>query len=394
MNDRARPVVDLGEICRLLNAMAGTLARELLPRGSKEGPYWRDAATKNGGLGDSLKIDTRTGKWRWYAEDKYGDMLDLYCLVANASKVDAIKWARDWLGLSGRRPGMVKQDLAAARAAAEEKRKQEQQREAEDLEKARAAAKAIWLGAKPELLGTPAGYYLEARGINLDRLVKLGWGLHCLRFVPSLKHPYANQFLPALVALAIFPDGRTASLHRTYLVERNGTWDRMRQDLDGHDGKLLYTKIRGGVIPLWRGSRLAKRGTGEVLRGYSYTDPLAGPDLSLIEGIENGLTVAQLDVDRRVGVAVSLSNACQLKIPSVYRRLTWIRDNDAPGSSADKLLERALDHLADIADELLLAAPPAGVKDFNAGVMPAPANKETAPVPSHDRTTERPEAGA
>lgn len=386
MTDRARPLVDLGEICRLLNAKAGTLARELLPRGSKEGPYWRDAQSKNGGLGDSLKVDMRTGKWRWYAEDKFGDMLDLYVLVTDCSKVDAIKWARDYLGLSGLKPAAVRQDLARLRADAERKREEAAAREATDLEKARAAAKSIWLDAKPELLGTPGGRYLEARGIELERLVRLDWGLRSLRFTPSLWHPYAKHHFPAIVMLAIMPDGRTASLHRTYLLERNGTWDRLRQDKDGHEGKLLYTKIHGGVVPLWRGMRPSKRGTGEVLAGYSFTDQRAGPDLSLMEGLENGLSVVQLDVDRRLAITVSLSNACQLKLPAVYRRLTWIRDNDAPGSAAAKLLERALEHLGEISDELYLAAPPAGIKDFNDGIKPT--NNKPAPVSPDDRPEE------
>lgn len=392
MNDRGRHVVDLGEICQRLNAMASTLARELLPLGSAEGHLWRDARTSAGGqFGDSLKVNTKTGKWRWYTDtDKYGDMLDLYMLVHECTKVDAIKWARGKLGLPNGGPASpaVKRDMEASRAAAEEKRRLQEAEDAKDLEQKRAGAKAAWLGARPELLGTPAGDYLIGRGIQLERLAKLGWGLQSLRFAPSLKHPFAKAFMPAMVALAIFPDGRTASLHRTYLVKRNGVWDRMREDLDGHEGKLLYCAIDGGVIPLWRGMRLSKRGGGEVIKGYSFTDPQAGPDLTLIEGIENGLTVVQLDVDRRLATTIALSNACRLKLPSVYRRLTWVRDNDAPGSKADKLLERVLDHLEEISDETFLVSPPARVKDFNDGVKPRNNNKN-AVTPSNDRSLGR-----
>ncbi len=87
VDPRAR-LHEVSDICRLLNAMAGTLARELLPRGRREGHLWCEAKTGNGGLGDSLKLDTKTGKWRWYADDqqRYGDVLDLYCLVTGETK--------------------------------------------------------------------------------------------------------------------------------------------------------------------------------------------------------------------------------------------------------------------------------------------------------------------
>ena len=382
MTDRGRALLDLTVICEQLNAKASTLAPELLPRGRREGPYWVDAKTSNGGMGDSLKVDLRTGKWRWFAEEKYGDMLDLYMLVFDVSKVDAIKWARGELGLAGPVSAATRRDLEERRRQAAQAREAKQKDEAEDLEKKRAAAKGVWLGGSPDLLAAgPLRGYLEARDIDLERLVRLGWGLGSLRFAPKLWHPYAKANFPAMLALAIFPDGRTASLHRTYLVERNGRWDRLRDDLDGHSGKLLYCSIHGGVIPLWRGMRPSKRGTGEVLAGYNFTDDRAGPDLRLIEGIENGLSVVQLDVDRRLAATYSLSNVCQLKLPRHYRHLTFIRDNDAPGSAADSLLERALDHLAELADddELYLVTPPAGAKDFNDAI------KTNTASPSHDR---------
>lgn len=380
---------DIKDICQRLNAMAGTLARELLPRGSKEGPLWCEARLADGGLGDSLKVKIsgpKAGKWNFYASDQHGDMLDLYCLLNNCSKMDGLKWARGRLGLGNgvapaidpaQRAALDRQVKAMAEAKAAEERA--------ELEKARAGAKGAWLGGSAHLLETPAQFYFEARGIDFERLHKLGWGLNCLRFSPALWHPYAKARFPAILALAIFPDGRTASLHRTYLLERGGRWDRLRKDLDGHDGKLLYTKIHGGVIPLWRGSRIAKRGGGEVLKGHAYTDPLAGPKVTLTEGLENAMSVVQVDVDRRVAVAVSLGNALQLKLPAVYTHRTWVRDNDAPGSNADQLLDRVLDYLNEEPNEAFLVAPPAGVKDFNDGLK----QQQPGPTPPDVRHPER-----
>ena len=78
---------------------AERVAKYLLPRGHLEGKEWC-AGNTNGDSGKSLKINL-SGKKAWsdFASGDSGDLLDLWVLVRNCQLHDAMREAKEFLGL-------------------------------------------------------------------------------------------------------------------------------------------------------------------------------------------------------------------------------------------------------------------------------------------------------
>ena len=78
-----------------------SLCRELLPKGQIDGKNWA-VGNINGEPGQSLKIcllGENRGLWLDFADEGWkGDALDLVEAVKNLKPVDAMDWARSWLG--------------------------------------------------------------------------------------------------------------------------------------------------------------------------------------------------------------------------------------------------------------------------------------------------------
>lgn len=93
--------LDAGQISRMLAERAESVAIHLLPNGQREGGEWCAGSTA-GEKGKSLKVCIRgdkAGVWSDFATGEGGDLLDLYAAVRGASLVDALKWAREYLGV-------------------------------------------------------------------------------------------------------------------------------------------------------------------------------------------------------------------------------------------------------------------------------------------------------
>ena len=83
------------------------------------------------------------------------------------------------------------------------------------------ALRQLWSGSTPVSAGDTVARYLAGRGIELD-----GWptSLRCCERCPvSVRRDVrAPKRLPAMLALVVGPDGKGASLHRTFLA-RDGS---------------------------------------------------------------------------------------------------------------------------------------------------------------------------
>lgn len=390
-----RHVFDIREVCKALDDMAHGLAQELLPLGRWEikDKLWMDARTDRGGLGDSLKVDIQKARWRHYSTiDKRGDMLELAVYVNGWSKAEALRWAiEDKLGWRTRGGQVLP---AAQRPALPPKPAADPAAERRELAEARGKAKNLWLEGQADLRGTPAALYLEQRGIDLGKLYEQRLGLGALRFHPACWCSNIERQIPAMLAQAVRPNGKIATVHRTYLIERApGKWDRYREDRDGFDGKKLYSKLLGGVVPIWRGRRADKNGV--IRQGFGYSDALAGPAIDLTEGIENALSIVMSDSDLRVAAALSMPNATMLRLPEVYTRRYWWRDDDAGNVAIEGdaehigLFARMVAHLGAPPNELMIVDPPAGLKDANDALKPVtPSNNQAEDAGSQRRVEE------
>ena len=354
-------LISVTELARALDARAAELAPRLLPMGHREGDEWVEARRAQGGLGDSLKVNTRRGCWKHFATGRAGDMLDLVAYVAcHGSKADAIKWARDYLGLTGQAPAALQASDLAARDRASAA--------AEDREKWRKRALALWLEGRP-LAGTPVERYLvDTRGIDIRAL---GRQPGALRFHPECgyyekrgsRHELVAR-LPAMLGLVQTMTGEPIGVHRTYLDVSGGEVRRAAFD----DAKKILGKTRGGFVMLWKG--LGATGA----RGRPFTDLRDDPAPTIehadntcwvSEGIEDGLSVAVACPELRVIAAISVGNIGTISFPDAITTLGLIRQNDAPGSQAAETIEKTARGWLEQGRAVRDALPPAGVKDFN-----------------------------
>lgn len=94
--------MDITEISQHLSSRAEEIARFLLPHGKREGAEWRAGST-DGEKGRSLGVHLSGGKagvWADFATGTGGgDLIDLWAIVKGVSLSEALKQAKDYLGI-------------------------------------------------------------------------------------------------------------------------------------------------------------------------------------------------------------------------------------------------------------------------------------------------------
>lgn len=94
----------VADIADRLAQQVETFTAYLLPNGKRDGAYWV-VGSISGERGQSLKVTLtgdKAGKWVDYADDtQHGDLLDLLAAVRSITLSDALREAKDYLGLSG-----------------------------------------------------------------------------------------------------------------------------------------------------------------------------------------------------------------------------------------------------------------------------------------------------
>lgn len=317
---------DADDVKCLLQARIESLVRELCPDGTRGGKYWlarcpwRD--DKRAGS-FWVAITGIPGSWRDEATGEKGDVFGLIQKVKGVEFRDAIRWARDWLGIEA----LPNDALRNARAKVQAMEGFDAAREAELLERNRRRAFAQWLAANERIVGTPVESYLATRGVALDRLASPP---NAIRFAMR-RHLETGHTLPCMLALmtGIDPTGKKESIpyavHATFL-EPDGS------------GKARVTPVRkmwpsygGGAI------RLSK---GETRRRPAEAEKLGLLDtLCLCEGVEDGLSLALSCPDLRVWAVGALGNLGKITVPRCAAEVIVSADNDWGKPQAAKLLE-------------------------------------------------------
>lgn len=323
-----------------------------------------------GGVGDSMAVhlsSARAGIWMHAGAGRQGDALDLVAYLATADdKTAAIKWARSWLGLDGTDPAA----LTRTRAAQEQRAKAVETEDA-DAEQRKRAAKAIFLAGTEKLTGTPVEAYLRGRGLPI---AALPYPVRALRYHPELFHKGSNRKWPAMVGAIVDQAGLIIAVHRTWLCVRgDGTVTKAPVE----NPKMTLGSFRGGVIRLWRGTRVDPK-TGEIKQGRRINERKEPFEVDLAEGIEDGLTVALAVEEATVLVGVSLGNMASIRLPDQAQTVNLWQQNDAPGSPAAAAFGKVIGHFQQEGRRVCLCRAPEGIKDVNDVVKPGTAPAESA----------------
>jgi hypothetical protein len=277
--------------------MAGRLARQAeavcrhyLPRGRREGSYWR-AGDVTGAPGASLYVrltGEKSGKWADAATGEHGDLLDLIAAHQGLNDLSqTLDEARRFLALP--RPAITAPEPAPSGSPQ--------------------AARRLFAGGRA-LGGTPAEAYLRSRG--LESFSSARW----LRFHPRCF--YRDEVAgvatwPALLAAATDIEGEIQGLQRIWLT-------------------------RGGAKAPVRSPRRAM-GTllGHAVRFGHVQDVLVAG-----EGLETVLSVREAFPSLPAAAALSAAHLAALALPQSLRRLYIARDEDLAGlRAADRLADRA-----------------------------------------------------
>lgn len=337
------------EVKALLQARIDALVRHCAPDGRASHGYWfaRNPTRSDTNPGSFWIILSRPGKtpgaWRDEATGEKGDVLDLIAYTQRLERAAALKWAQDWLGFKQMPPT----EVARARLAAEEKAQEADRLAARRLAEDQERAGAVFRKSKIErFAGSIADRYLRSRGIEVARFPRMPG---CLGYIPRMRHAETNTHWPVLVA-GMSNGRQMLAVHRTFLAP------------DG-SGKAPVTPVRkiwpsfkGLSIPLWRGeTELPPDEAAE----YGLIDTLA-----IVEGVEDGLSVALARPDLRVWAAGSLGNIAHMALPPCSHEVIVCADNDWGKPQAEKLLKAACETLARTGRKVKVARSPIG-KDMN-----------------------------
>jgi hypothetical protein len=360
---------EAGELARHLGERIDALVRDLLPRGRRNGIWWR-VGSLAGEEGQSLAVTLsghRRGRWTDWEADQGGDALDLVAQIeCNGDKIAAMDWARDWLGLPAFDPS---KPLAERKPRRPVPTATDGRAEAERLLKRnRNRASEIFLSANPVERDDQVWRYFAGRSIDLSRLPQLPRVLRCH---PKLWNEESQRAWPALVAMITDVEGRNCAVHRTWLEERNLAFEDApmvgKAPLD--DPKLSLGSFRGGYIRLWRGAEQ---------RSWKSLRP--GEPLLIGEGLEDVLSYLQFDPEPRAACAVSLSFMAAMELPPEFTEIRILAQRDprltpkgqkiTDGrtvhlSPARKLLTKVIRRFEGEGRKVKLWTPPVFAKDIN-----------------------------
>jgi hypothetical protein len=352
-------MIDVREIADRFNALAPSLAPELLPNGHKAGSKWMFSGIDDTGKSASAWVNlsgAAIGHWTDMGssragEDK-GDMLDLLALKRFGGDLKAaIHEAKRRLGIvDAFDPGYRPDPAEIARRAAEARARalQREAEEAAEREKKARGARALWLSGVP-IAGTPAEAYLRARDLAPDADGEWPGSFRFHASVPC--GPLGRGVkVPALLCSIVSPAGVQIGTHRIFIERERGLWSKRR---DIPKAKMVLGNMWGGFIPIDKGA------SRKSMRDMPEGEPVYGS-----EGPEKALCVRMLKPGARNICAINLPNLGAIVLPAQAKRLVWVADR--PGSDEERAsLERAIAAQQARGVSLGLVFPPAPHKDID-----------------------------
>lgn len=345
-------MMEVRQIAEMLGQRADTLARDLLPGGKRDGRHWRCGSIM-GEPGQSFVLTlagSHAGRWTDFAgggaEGSHGDCLDLVALrLCQGNKAEAIKWARQWLGLAGQ---VDRAAMARAREDAERARAARDAAASAEVAESRSRAQGMFLHARERIGGTGAAAYLAGRGIDL---AALGRQPRSLRFAPGLWNARAQAEMPAMVAAVTGETGHHIATHVTWLSPGpGGVWRKAAVQ----PAKQVFGSFRGGSIRLWRGAS-----------GRNLREAQPGEAVAIAEGIEDGLTIALTRPDLRVLAAISVNNLPHIALPQAIGTVLLVCQRDGENDGVRRARAAAAQRWLREGREVREAWPPEPHKDFN-----------------------------
>ena len=183
----------------------------------------------------------------------------------------------------------------------------------------------IWRASR-DPVGTLTAAYLSHRSIT-------GTVPASIRDHPGLKHTPTGLNLPAMVAAIAMPDRKVIAIQRTFLrVDGRGK-------ANVSEPKMTLGTMRDGAVRLGP----------------------AGPVLGIAEGVESGLSAAQL-FGLPIWCSLSCSRLDRLWLPSEAVEIHVFADNGTPGHEA---AERAANAYQGQGRRVVVRFPPEKFGDFN-----------------------------
>lgn len=329
MNAPARAFVsDTALVVDAINAMADSLAPELLPNGRKSGQLWKFSGIADTGASESAWVHlsgSKVGHWvdcgNAASGEERGDMLDLLRLKLGLSPRDAFQEARRRLGMPVDGP-RVEMSQAEKQRMAEQARQRAEAREkaeAEEREKKAKRARFLWIGAQP-IAGTPAARYLKGRGLMPG---KTGVYPGSYRFAAEAFHGELKEKLPAMVMSIVTPAGVQIGTHRVFLAQDDlGRWGKLRRGTV----KMVLGNFWGGFIPVNKGKS-----------GKAMTAMPEGEAIYVCEGPEDAIALRMLKPEARIICSVSLPNIGAIVLPRHMGPLVIVADRDDKPTAKDAL---------------------------------------------------------
>jgi len=329
--------LDPDQVKALLAASADDVLARVLPGGKITGNEYR-ASGPDGSTWAVVVRGSKTGAWQCYGAAGVAGRSFLSLIrdaACQGDHVAAFKWALYFVGGDDNRARLPPPRSVPIAAAP-------------TTEAAPDNGMGMYLHAKEFDWDNPVGLYLRGRGIDPAAIEPPA----ALRFHPELWCAERQKRLPAMLAPIIHcTAGQQTAIHRTWLEPFSPFgWRKAQLETP----KKVRGPYKGGIIPLLRGpSRKRWRQAPE------------GDHLLLAEGIENALSVAQLEPDWRAIAYVAANNLLELRLPAVFTSVCLVADRDGENWSVTEDRDIAREQWRGEGRAVFDWTPPEGAKDAN-----------------------------